>query len=127
MQLPKLSDDERDKLEGPLKFDECKKVLETFQNDKSPGKDGFFTAEFYQLFFDLPENDLIASLNEAHALNELTVSQRRGVITLIPKEDGSLLELGNWRPITLFNSSFSYFYALLKFIQYKMAYRISRF
>ena len=87
LQLPKLSDDERDKLEGPLKFDECKKVLETFQNDKSPGKDGFFTAEFYQLFFDLPENDLIASLNEAHALNELTVSQRRGVITLIPKED----------------------------------------
>ena len=24
LQLPKLSDDERDKLEGPLKFDECK-------------------------------------------------------------------------------------------------------
>ena len=48
-------------------------------------------------------NDLIASLNEAHALNELTVSQRRGVITLIPKEDSSLLELGNWRPITLLN------------------------
>ena len=48
---PKLSDDERDKLEGPLKFDECKKVLETFQNDKSPGEDGF-TAEFYKFFFD---------------------------------------------------------------------------
>ena len=26
LQLPKLSDDERDKLEEPLKFDECKKV-----------------------------------------------------------------------------------------------------
>ena len=102
LQLPKLSDDERDKLEGPLKFDECKNVLETFQNDKSPGEDGF-TAEFYKFFFDLLGNDLIASLNEAHALNELTVSQRRGVITLIPKEDGSLLELGNWRPITLLN------------------------
>ena len=36
-------------------------------------------------------------------INELTVSQRRGVITLIPKEDGSLLEQGNWRPITLLN------------------------
>ena len=42
-------------------------------------------------------------INEAHAINELTVSQQRGVITLIPKEDGSLLELGNWRPITLLN------------------------
>ena len=29
--------------------------------------------------------------------------QRRGAITLIPKEDGSLLELSNWRPITLLN------------------------
>ena len=36
-------------------------------------------------------------------INELTVSQRRGVIILIPKEDSSLLEQGNWRPITLLN------------------------
>ena len=74
-----------------------KKVLETFQSDKSPGEDGF-TAEFYKLFLDLPGNDLIASLDDAHAINELIVSQQGGVITLIPKEDGSLLELGNWRP-----------------------------
>ena len=80
----------------------CQKVLETFQNDKSPGEDGF-TVEFYKFFFDMLGNDLIASFNEAHAINELTVSQRRGVITLIPKEEGSLLELKNWRPITLLN------------------------
>ena len=30
-------------------------------------------------------------------------SQRRGVISLIPKEDSSLLKLENWRPITLLN------------------------
>lgn len=105
LQLPKLSDDERDSLDGPLRFDECKKVLETFQSDKSPGEDGF-TAEFYKFFFDLLGNDLIASFNEAHVINELTVSQRRGVITLIPKDDGSLLELENWRPITLLNVDF---------------------
>ena len=34
---------------------------------------------------------------------ELSISQRRGIITLIPKEDGSLLDLSNWRPITLLN------------------------
>ena len=33
----------------------------------------------------------------------MSVSQRRGVITLIPKDDSSLLELSNWRPITLLN------------------------
>ena len=41
----KLSDDERDELEGFLTYDQCKQVLETFQNDKSPGEDGF-TVEF---------------------------------------------------------------------------------
>ena len=33
----------------------------------------------------------------------ISISQRRGIITLIPKEDGSLLDLSNWRPITLLN------------------------
>ena len=88
-----------------MTFHECKKVLETFQNGKAPREDGF-TAEVYNFFFDLLGNDLIASFNEAHEVNELTISQRRGVITLIPKDDGSLLELSNWRPITLLNVDF---------------------
>ena len=45
LQIPKLSDDVQDSLEGSLTFVECKKVLETSQNDKAPGEDGF-TAEF---------------------------------------------------------------------------------
>jgi len=49
LEIPKLSDDERDSLESPLTFRECKKVLETFQNDKTPREDGF-TAEFYIFF-----------------------------------------------------------------------------
>ena len=102
LSLPRLSDEERDNMEGLLTYEECKKVLETFQNDKSPGEDGF-TVEFYKFFFDLLGHDLIASFNEAYEANELTISQRRGVITLIPKEDGSLLDLSNWRPITLLN------------------------
>ena len=102
LKIPKLSDEDRDNLEGPLTYDECKKVLETFQEDKAPGEDGF-TAEFYKYFFELLGNDLIASFNEAQLKGELSISQRRGVITLTPKEDGSLLDLSNWRPITLLN------------------------
>ena len=102
LSLPRLSDEERDNMEGPLTYEECKKVLETFQNDKSPGEHGF-TVEFYKFFFELLGHDLIASFNEAYEANELTISQRRGVITLIPKEDGSLMDLTNWRPITLLN------------------------
>ena len=31
LKIPKLSDEDRDNLEGQLKYDKCKKVLETFQ------------------------------------------------------------------------------------------------
>ena len=51
-------------------------------------------------------NDLIEGFNEAQVRGELSISQRRGVITLTPKEDGSLLDLSNWRPITLLNVDF---------------------
>ena len=43
------------------------------------------------------------SFNEAYEANELSISQRRGIITLIPKEDDSPLDLSNWRPITVLN------------------------
>ena len=80
---------------GPLTYEECKTLLETFHNDKAPGETGF-TVEFYTYFFDLLGNDLIATFNKAHEKGVLSISQRRGIITLIPKEDGSLLDLSNW-------------------------------
>ena len=60
-------------------------------------------SSFIPTFFELLGNDLIASFNEAHEKGELSISQRRGLITLMPKEDGSLVDLPNWRPITLLN------------------------
>ena len=45
-----------------------------------------FTVEFYKHFFDLV-GDLLASLNGAYELGRLSVSQRRGINTLLPKED----------------------------------------
>ena len=101
----RLSEDDREKCEGLLTYEECKKSLETFQNEKSPGEDGF-TVEFYKCFFELLGNDLVASLNAAYELGELSISQRRGVITLLPKEDGPLSALSNWRPITLLNTDY---------------------
>ena len=98
---PKLSDEEQDELEGLLTYDECKQVLETFKNDKSPGEDGF-TVEFYKFFLELLGHNLIEHFNEAYEANDLSISQR-GIITLIPKEEGSLLNLSNWLTITILN------------------------
>ena len=34
---------------------------------------------------------------------EMSISQKRGVVTLVPKEDSDQADLANWRPITLLN------------------------
>ena len=89
-------------LEGYITIEECAKVLKTFPAGKTPGDDGF-TVEFYNCFFDLVIRDLVNSFSAAYNEGELSISQRRGVITLVPKEDSSLSDLSDWRPITLLN------------------------
>ena len=100
LQTDKLTDKEREDLEGYITIEECSKVLNTFPTGKSPGDDGF-TAEFYNCFFDLVSHDLVNSFNTAYKERKLSISQRRGVITLVPKDNSCLSELSNWRPITL--------------------------
>ena len=46
---------------------------------------------------------LFKTLNSGYDKGKLSISQQRGTITLIPKEDASLLLLQNWHPRTLLN------------------------
>ena len=59
---------------------------------------------FTNCFFDLVGSYLLESLNAGYEVGELSISQRRGVITLILKADLDPLDLQNWRPITLLNT-----------------------
>ena len=102
LELPKLTYEEQLSLEHELSLEEIKKVLVSFEKNKTPGEDGF-TVEFYETFFDMLQNDLLNSYNEAFQNGKLSISQRRGIISLIPKEDNDLSELTGWRPITLLN------------------------
>ena len=102
IELLDIRDQERDRMKGPTTLQERKIALDTFQTNKSPEEEGL-TVEFYMYFIGLLGEDLVASFNAAYDANELSTSQRQGVITLNPKEDGSLLELSNWRAVTLLN------------------------
>ena len=53
---------------------------------KSPGADGL-SAVFYLAFWDSLGQELVESLNYAFKCRELTISQRQGIITLIPKKN----------------------------------------
>ena len=102
LDITKLENEVRDELEGEITVNECQDILQTFKRGKSPGDDGF-PWEFYNCFFDILGQDLVDSFNASYNAGEMSISQRRGVITLIPKEDSDLSSLNNWRPITLLN------------------------
>lgn len=69
---------------------------------KNPGDNGF-TKEFYEAFFDLLGNALLESFNAGFQNGQLSVSQKRGIISLIPKDENNSISLSNWRPVTLLN------------------------
>ena len=95
-------------------------ALKGFQPDKYPGDDGF-TKEFYETFFELLWRNLLDSFNEAFQTGKLSIFQRRGIISLIPKDENNLMVLSNWRPITLLNVDYKILArAIAKRIQTKM-------
>ena len=84
--------------EGPITSEECREILETFQNNKSPGNN-WIPIEFYKSCWDLICESFMNCINESFEKGEMPYPQRQAVITLIEKrgKDRTLIE--NWRPI----------------------------
>ena len=80
---PKLSETNASQLEGKRTYKELANSLNQMKNNKSPGLDGF-SAEFFKFF--LPKCFILRSINEAVDNGNLSISQRRGVITCLQKE-----------------------------------------
>ena len=80
----KLSDLESEKLEGEIAFKELGETLKIMKNGKSPGQDGF-TVEFFKIFWIDLGYFILRSLNYGYRYGNLSVTQKQGVITCIPK------------------------------------------
>ena len=102
LNLTSLHEQENEELEAEISIDEVRNALKGFQNNKTPGDDGF-TKEFYEASFHLLGTALLDSFNAGFENGKLSVPQKRGIITLIPKDENNLSTLSNWRPITLLN------------------------
>ena len=72
------------------------------KNNKSPGVDGF-TVEFFKFFWVDVGQFILRSLNYGYRNGSLSITQKQGVITCIPKPNKSRVNLKNWRPISLLN------------------------
>ena len=98
-----LDEQEQASCEGLFTVEECREAMGT---GKSPGTDGL-TAEFYLSFWAVLGRNLVEVLNYGFQNGQLSVSQRRGLLSLIFKkgEKGSeeletnifaLCRLQNW-------------------------------
>ena len=73
------------------------------KRDKSPGISGF-TTEFFKVFWKQLGYFVLRSANEGFENGELSITQRLGLITCIPKENKPKQHLKNWRPLTLLDT-----------------------
>lgn len=106
--IPQISEDERNSLEEPYSEQELYKALKKMNLGKCPGSDGI-PVEFYLRFWDLIKMPLMNSLHQGIMQGELSTEQKRGIITLIPKKDEDRRKVENWRPITLLNIDYKIF------------------
>lgn len=101
--IPKLSKLESDHLEGEITYKEAGNTLKLMKNNKSPGSDGF-TTEFFKCFWGKLGNFVVRSLNFGYQTGQLSITQRLGIITCIPKADKPRHFIKNWRPISFLNN-----------------------
>lgn len=111
----KLKDSESKHLEGELSIEECTQAVFNMKINKSPGLDGL-TVEFYRTFWEELKNFMVIVFNYCFNHQELTSSQKIGVLSLLYKKNDPL-NLDNYRPITLLNVD-------VKIIAYALAQRL---
>ena len=102
---PTLENVEQQNCEGSITENECLKALKKMKNSKTPGIDGL-PAEFYKVFWIDIKKIVTESVNFSFEKNELSLDQRRGLISLVPKKDKDRLSLKNWRPIALLTTDY---------------------
>lgn len=103
LDFSKLTDDEKLNLEGEITIEEASWALKKMKNNKTPGSDGFST-EFFKFFWRDLKHFVVDSLNYGLQEGELSVTQKQGIITCLPKDNKPRHFLKNWRPISLLNT-----------------------
>ena len=84
----KLTNDESKNLDGEITYTELATALRNMKNGKSPGNEGF-TTDFFKFFWPDLGHFILRSLNFAYRNDCLSVTQKQGIITCIPKPNKS--------------------------------------
>lgn len=101
----KLSESERESIEGIISKQEVLKALKSMKNNKSPGLDGL-PREFYVIMWDEIGNELCDVIANICLMDKIPESWTEGLVSIMFKEKGDVRDLKNWRPITLLNTDY---------------------
>ena len=72
---------------------------------KTPGSDGL-PADFYKVLWNDIADYFLKSINYAYQTGQMSITQRRGIVKLIPKKDAEPYLIKNWRPMSLLNCDY---------------------
>ncbi|XP_062814148.1 probetacellulin isoform X3 [Anolis carolinensis] len=110
--LPKISDKFREELNKEITEQEIRNAIKKTDLTKAPGPDGF-TAKFYKVY----EEELIPYLkrlmNQALTDQKIPDSWKMAKITMIPKDNSDIMDVRNFRPISLLNIDYKLFANIL--------------
>ena len=109
--IPTLDPCDAEECDKPFSAEELDIAVGQLSHNKSPGLDGL-TSEFYQHFWPIIKDDIFSLFNYSTFSGSLPVSCRRATITLLPKK-GDLLDVANWRPVSLLNTDYKLFAKVL--------------
>jgi hypothetical protein len=109
--IPQVSLDENSYLTTVFTENDIREAIFQMEHNKAPGPDGF-PAEFYQVFWNVIKNDLLALFDAFHK-GELPLFRLNfGHIILVPKSKDAM-SIQHYRPICLLNVSFKIFTKVL--------------
>ena len=104
-EIPKLNENEKESCEGMISEEECVKAIKSMQNGKSPGTDGL-PVEFYKIFWKNIKKLVMNSFSYSYENENMSISQKQSIITLLPQKNNDVRFLKNWRPISLLNTDY---------------------
>jgi hypothetical protein len=103
--VTKVGQQDKELLETPVQLEELAIAVHDLPNSKTPGTDGI-PIDFYKVFWGKIKHTVLSSINFAIEQKCMSMDQRRGVLSLIPKKGKDSRKLKNWRPISLLNSDY---------------------
>ena len=104
-ECPKLSEEHKVTVDEQLNEQDILRAMKETKNNRAPGNDGI-PVDFYKVFWNDLRIPFMELLHYSFTHETLSISQKQGIISLLPKKDKNCLLLKNWRPLTLLNADY---------------------